>query len=140
MMSCTTHALINIKAAGRPMPTLVNYHRAITGVVMKLSKIILTCSVAFTIAGCTTIATKTNVLSDERIKSETAGVLGYSPSDLTILDRRTEGVNTFVRLKTKDKKEFNCTINGGNLLSMGVTNPPMCSKKSGAIKTSPFQG
>lgn len=106
---------------------------------MKLSKIILACSIAFIAAGCTTIATKTNVLSDERIKSETAGVLGYAPNDLTILDRRTEGVNTYVRLRAKDKKEFNCTINGGNLLSMGVTNPPMCGKKGTPIRTSPFQ-
>lgn len=106
---------------------------------MKFSKIILVCSAAFAFAGCTTIATKTNVLSDERILSETSGVLGYAPKDLTILDRRTEGVNTYVRLKAKDKKEFNCTINGGNLLSMGVTNPPMCGKKGEPVKTSPFQ-
>lgn len=106
---------------------------------MTLSKIILVCSVAFTVAGCATIATKTNVLSDERIKSETSGVLGYAPNDLTILDRRTEGVNTYVRLRAKDKKEFNCTINGGNLLSMGVTNPPMCGNKGTPIRTSPFQ-
>lgn len=106
---------------------------------MKLRKIILACSVAFTAAGCTTIATKTNVLSDEKIKSETAGVLGYAPNDLTILDRRTEGVNTYVRLRAKDKKEFNCTINGGNIFTGGVPNPPMCGNKGEPIRTNPFQ-
>jgi hypothetical protein len=78
------------------------------------------------------------MLSDERIKSETGGVLGLSPSQLTIVDRRTEGTNTYVQLKAKTGQEFNCIINGGNLLSMGLVNPPMCSKKGEPIKASPF--
>ena len=90
------------------------------------------------VAGCTTIAGSTNMLSDERIKSETGGVLGLSPSQLTIVDRRTEGTNTYVQLKAKNGQEFNCIINGGNLLSMGLVNPPMCSKKGEPIKASPF--
>jgi hypothetical protein len=109
------------------------------GFFMFMRNVLTIASVLISIAGCTTIATKTNVLSDERIKSETSGVLGYAPNDLTILDRRTEGVNTYVRLRAKDKKEFNCTINGGNLLSMGLTTPPMCGNKGAPIRTNPFQ-
>ena len=94
--------------------------------------------VLLSIAGCTTIATSTNMLTDEKIKSETGGALGFSPNQLTILDRRTEGVNTYVQLKANTGQEFNCIINGGNLLSMGIVNPPMCSKKGEPINTNPF--
>ncbi len=91
------------------------------------------------IAGCSTIASSTNVLTDEKIKSQSAGALGYEPSELSIVSRRTEGTNTYVNLKATDKKEFTCVINGGNLLSMGMTNPPMCSKKGEPVKTTPFR-
>lgn len=30
-----------------------------------------------------------------------------------------------------DKKEFTCVINGGNLPSFGMTNPPQCNRKNG---------
>lgn len=80
-------------------------------------------------SGCSSIAGSTNMLSDDKIKSETAGTLGYSPQDLVIVNRRTEGTNTYVNLKAKDGKEFACTINGGNLLSFGMTNPPACNRK-----------
>ncbi len=88
-------------------------------------------SVVLIAAGCATVAENTTVISDERLVSQSAGALGYSPSDLTITSRRTEGVNTYVNLKAKDKKEFTCVINGGNLLTFGVTNPPQCNRKNG---------
>jgi len=90
-------------------------------------------------SGCASLAAGTNTLSDERIKSESSGALGYSPDELNIVSRRTEGTNTYVSLKAKDGKEFTCIINGGNLLSMGMTNPPMCNKKGEPVKASPFQ-
>jgi len=91
------------------------------------------------LTACTSIATSTNMLTDDRIKSETGGALGYTPADLTITSRRTEGVNTYVNLQAKDRKEFTCIVNGGNLLSMGLTNPPVCNKKGEPIQASPFQ-
>jgi hypothetical protein len=81
------------------------------------------------ITGCSTVASSTNMLSDDKIKSETAGTLGVSPSQLTILNRRTEGTNTYVVLKSSNGQEHACTINGGNLLSFGMVNPPVCNKK-----------
>jgi hypothetical protein len=83
------------------------------------------------LGGCSSIAGSTNSLSDDRLKSEAAGALGLSPGDLTLLNRRTEGTNTFYAVKGKDGKEFNCTLNGGNLLTFGLTNPPSCSRKGG---------
>lgn len=106
---------------------------------MSLAKLSSACLASLLIAGCSSIASGTNTLTDDRIKSETSGALGYSPEDLTIVSRRTEGVNTYVALQTRDKNEFNCIINGGNLLSFGMTNPPMCSRKGEPIKAMPFQ-
>lgn len=96
-------------------------------------------SICIALAGCASIAQSTNSLTDDQIKSQTGGALGYAPGDLTIVSRRTEGTNTYVALKASDSKEFNCIINGGNLLSMGVVNPPMCAKKGEPINTNPFQ-
>lgn len=94
---------------------------------------------AASLFGCSTIAEKTNMLTDEKILSSTSGSLGYSTNDLTIMDRRVDGTNTYVNLKAKDKKEFTCVINGGNALTMGLTNPPMCGRKGSQINTNPFQ-
>lgn len=82
-----------------------------------------------TAVGCSSIASRTNTLSDERILSETGGVLGLSPTELTIAERRTEGTNTYVTLKASNGKTYACTVNGGNLLSFGMTNPPVCQPR-----------
>ena len=91
------------------------------------------------VAGCSTIATKTNMLSDERVVSEAAGALGLSPSELKLDSRRTQGTNTYVELTANSGQHYHCIINGGNLLSFGMVNPPMCAKKGEPIKT-PFGG
>lgn len=96
-----------------------------------LKKSLLVMCIGLVLTACSTIAEKATVISDEQLVSQSAGALGYSPRDLTITGRRTEGVNTYVDLKAKDKKEFTCIINGGNLFTFGVTNPPQCNRKNG---------
>lgn len=104
-----------------------------------LPKKIILAAACLVLAGCASIAESTNSLSDDRIRSETAGTLGYAPADLTITSRRTEGTNTYVTLKASDGKEFACTLNGGNLLSGGIVNPPLCGKKGEPVNANPFQ-
>jgi hypothetical protein len=99
--------------------------------------VIISC-LMLSMTGCSTIAASTNTLTDDRIKSETGGALGFSPDQMTIVNRRTEGLNTYVQLKANTGQEFNCTISGGNLLSFGMVNPPLCSKKGEPIRTNPF--
>ena len=107
---------------------------------MKKAVFIAASLITLFLTGCASIAENTNMLTDEKIISQSAGTLGYSPSELSIVNRRTEGTNTYVNLiGTKDKKEFTCIINGGNALSFGMTNPPMCNKKGERINTNPFQ-
>lgn len=92
---------------------------------------------ALSLSGCSTLASKTNTLTDEKIKSQTSGALGYEPDQLTIVSRRTEGTNTYVNLKANNGREFTCIINGGNILTLGMTNPPICGKKGEPLKGFP---
>lgn len=74
-------------------------------------------------------ACQTTMLSDDRIASSTAGVLGVPVSAVTISDRRSDGpTNTYYTAKTH-KATYSCVINGGGLLAAGMTNPPVCNKK-----------
>lgn len=81
-----------------------------------------------TLTGCSAIAEKTNFISDSDIKSKVAGTLGATPDGITLVSRRTEGTDTYVVVR-KDKKEYACTLNGGNLLSAGIINPPTCAPR-----------
>ena len=95
-----------------------------------MSKSLVVCSfIIALLSGCAVVAEKTNFLSDADLKSQTAGALGYSPENITLVSRRTEGTNTYAVVKTNDNKNFSCTVNGGNLLTMGMVNPPMCNQK-----------
>lgn len=76
-----------------------------------------------------TSACQTVMLSDDRITSNTAGVLGVSISEIKITDRRADGpTNTYYTATTK-KGSYACVINGGGLLAVGMTNSPVCNKK-----------
>jgi hypothetical protein len=70
------------------------------------------------------------MLSNDRIISNTAGILGVPPSDVTISDRRADGpTNTYYIAHVKSGGEYACVINGGGMLAMGMTNPPSCTRK-----------
>lgn len=79
--------------------------------------------------GCGALAGNTNMLTDERIRSKVGGALGVRAEEVTIVDRRTEGTNTYVNVKTANRQSHACIINGGNMLSFGMTNPPVCSRR-----------
>jgi len=107
---------------------------------MSLLKLYVTVTTLVLLSGCNALASKTNMLSDDDVKSQSAGALGYAPADLTVINRRTQGTNTYVLLKTNDNKQFNCIINGGNILTFGMSNPPNCAPKGQPIKSAPFGG
>lgn len=81
------------------------------------------------VAGCSTVAGNTNMLSDDRIRSEVSGALGVKADEVAIVDRRTEGTNTYVNVRTANRQNHACVINGGNMLSFGMTNPPVCQRR-----------
>jgi len=87
-------------------------------------RLVLAALAALAVSGC-----QTTMLSDDRLASTTAGALGVPENDVTILDRRSDPMNTFYTAKTKDNKVYACTISGGGLLSMGLVNPPTCTPR-----------
>lgn len=99
---------------------------------------LLPVALLFAATGCTTIASSTNVLSDVRVVEESALALGIPAAQLQLVNRRTEGTHTYVQLKSRDQREFTCIVNGGNLLSFGMTNPPSCARSGEPVKAAPF--
>jgi hypothetical protein len=100
---------------------------------------VLMSALVLLLSACNTIATKTNMLSDDDVKTKTAGALGVQPNDVVVVNKHVDGTNTYVAVKANGG-EYNCVINGGNLLSFGMTNPPTCAKKGTPLNSSsPFK-
>jgi len=68
-------------------------------------------------------------MSDERITTNTAEVVGVSPSDLTISNLRSEGpANTYYIARTASGLQYVCVINRGGILDTGASKPPSCDR------------
>lgn len=78
------------------------------------------------LAGCASMYGGASI-ADDSLKSEISAALGLSPAELTIVSRRSEGVNTYVNVKTKAGKEMVCRITGGGVMMMGFKTPPACN-------------
>jgi hypothetical protein len=79
---------------------------------------------ALTLAGCAD-----RILSDDRIRDNTALALNVPVSALVISDRRYDGVtNTYYTAHTS-RGTYACVINGGSVMAMGMTNPPQCARQ-----------
>ena len=82
-------------------------------------------SILLTLTGCTSMYGGSK-LSDESLQSDIAGVLGETPSNIIIESRRSEGVNTFVTVKTKKGARLACTLSGGGIMVYGLRTPASC--------------
>ena len=71
-----------------------------------------------------------STLSDQRIKEETAGVLGVSADQVAIENRHQEMTNTYYVARTSTGLAYACIINGGNIMTFGMTNPATCNIKA----------
>ncbi len=80
--------------------------------------------VPFAVAGCAN-----SILSDDRIRTNTASTLGVSPDQITISDRKYDGMTNTYYTASAAGRNYACTINGGTVMSMGITNPPTCTPK-----------
>ena len=80
------------------------------------------------VSGCAS-----QLLSDDRIASETSGALGLQPSQVTITDRRSEMTRTYYTATTPSGQQYTCLLAGGNFTTMGMTSAPICSKKGDGI-------
>ena len=76
------------------------------------------------LAGCSS-----TILPDDKIKSLTATVLGVSPDQVAISSRNSDGVSDTSYLATANNRTYSCTINGGTVLSFGMSNAPVCTPR-----------
>jgi hypothetical protein len=76
------------------------------------------------LAGCAN-----NLLSDDRIRDNTAMALNLPSSGVTISNRRYDGATNTYYTATTARGSYNCLINGGSIMAMGLTNPPQCSRQ-----------
>ena len=68
------------------------------------------------------------LLSDDRIRENTALALNQPASAVTISDRRYDGAtNTYYTAHTAGRT-YACTMNGGSIMALGLTNPPQCTR------------
>ena len=105
---------------------------------MRFTKLTAIALISISCAACSTIAQKTNMLSDADLTTKSADALGMPASSLKLLDRHTDGVNTYADFRAANGAQYRCLINGGNLLSFGLTNPPICSKAGTPLVAAPF--
>jgi hypothetical protein len=76
-------------------------------------------------------ACQQELLSNGRIASDTAQVVGVRPDQLAISDRLSDQTNTYYNARTSSGATYSCTINGGGLLAAGMTDRPSCHPTAG---------
>lgn len=86
-------------------------------------KATMACLGLLIVSGCAS-----TLLTDSRLRANTAGVLGQPDAAVTITNRHDDGLtNTYYTARTP-RGVFNCSINGGGLLAAGMINTPICHK------------
>jgi hypothetical protein len=76
-------------------------------------------------------ACQAEMLSNDRIISNTAQVIGVRPDQFMIMNRVSDDTNTYYTARTRSGVTFACVINGGGLLAAGMTDPPTCNQTTG---------
>ena len=73
------------------------------------------------------------MLGSDRAKDSISGSLGLPAADVTIVERRADGpTNTNFIVDTRANGRFVCTINGGNIMTFGLTNGAACRRPGAA--------
>lgn len=67
------------------------------------------------------------IMSNQDISDKTSMALGVPSDQVSISNRRYDGgVNTYYTAQV-GRRQYACMINGGTVLSFGITNPPQCN-------------
>jgi hypothetical protein len=82
-------------------------------------------SIAFVAAVCLT-GCADKILSDDRIRDNTAMALHLPASAVVISDRRYDGQSATYYTARTPRRTYDCTIYGGSLMVMGMTASPIC--------------
>lgn len=68
------------------------------------------------------------LLSEDKLRLNTSGVLGVQPADVTISNRRDDTMSTYYTATTSAGAKYACVVSGGNFVTLGLTNPPVCNR------------
>jgi hypothetical protein len=83
----------------------------------------LACLGLIALSGCAN-----TLLSDGRLRDNTAMALGQPEEAVTISNRRYDGfTNTYYVARTP-RGTFNCSVNGGSVFAAGMVNTPRCTR------------
>jgi hypothetical protein len=66
------------------------------------------------------------LVPDSRLVSITANMLGVTPDEVAISNRRGGGLNTYYTARVGDRA-YACMVNGGSVMTFGMVNPPLCN-------------
>lgn len=82
----------------------------------------------FLIVGLSIVSSCANdMLSTSRVQTSVAGAIGVPVSDVTIIDQHADGpTNTVILAQTRTGRRYACSINGGGVLTLGMTNGTFC--------------
>ena len=81
-------------------------------------------TVALLLTGCAD-----QMLGNDRATDSIAGSLGLAAADVHVVGRHSDGpTNTNFIVDTRANGRFVCTINGGNILTFGMTNGAFCRR------------
>jgi hypothetical protein len=83
----------------------------------------LACLGLIALSGCAN-----TLLSDERLRDNTAMALGQPEESITISNRRDDGITNTYYIAHTPHGTFNCSINGGSILDAGMVNAPRCMR------------
>jgi hypothetical protein len=83
----------------------------------------LACLGLITLSGCAS-----TLLSDARLRGNTAMALGQPEEAVTISNRRDDGITNTYYIAHTPRGTFNCSINGGSILDAGMVNAPRCTR------------
>ena len=90
---------------------------------MKTTKAFACLGVLFTASGCAD-----QILSNDRIRSNTAMALGQPDGAVVIADRRYDGTTSTYYTARTPRGVYRCVMTGGGAWDFGITNPPQCNR------------
>ena len=69
------------------------------------------------------------ILSDDKIQTNTALVLGVPDDSVRISNRRYDGATNTYYSATSGGRSYSCMINGGTVMTLGMVNAPQCTAR-----------
>jgi hypothetical protein len=87
-----------------------------------MKSVLIVGAVMLLLSGCV------STLTPARVREETSAVIGVPADEIAISNQRQEMINTFYTATTRSGERYACTLNGGNIMTLGMTNPATCNK------------